>query len=177
MSNLVLAPEDARATAMNAEPHVSARVRRRFRAAAPRVFDAWLDPKIASKWLFAKRTGQIVCAEIDGRVGGWFYIVDRRNGEDIEHVGEYFEVDRPNRLVFKLLVEKYAQNFDRVTVQIVPLTHGCELTLTNDIAPGVAGDVRRIEACWGDLLDRLAETIGEARVPAAILEAPAAWRR
>jgi uncharacterized protein YndB with AHSA1/START domain len=162
---------------MNAEQHVSAHVRRRFRAPAEHVFDAWLDPKTASKWLFAKAMGTNVCAEIDGRVGGWFYIVDRRNGEDIEHVGEYFEVDRPNRLVFKLLVEKYAQNFDGVTVQIVPLAHGCELTLTNDIAPNMADTVRRIEACWGDLLDRLAETIGEGRVGAAILDAPAAWRR
>ena len=177
MRGLVLISEDARATAMNAEQHVSAHVRRRFRAPAERVFDAWLDPKTASKWLFAKAMGTNVCAEIDGRVGGWFYIVDRRNGEDIEHVGEYFEVDRPNRLVFKLLVEKYAQNFDRVTVQIVPLAHGCELTLTNDIAPNMADTVRRIEACWGDLLDRLAETIGEGRVGAAILDAPAAWRR
>jgi len=162
---------------MIAEQYISARVRRRFRATAERVFDAWLDPKTAGKWLFAKPSGQILCAEIDGRVGGWFYIVNRRNGEDIEHVGEYFEVDRPHRLVFRLLVEKYAQNFDRVTVQIVPLAHGCELTLTNDLAPGLAGDVRRIEACWGDLLDRLAETIGEGRVAAAILDAPAAWRR
>ena len=162
---------------IDAEQQISARVTRRFRASPERVFDAWLDPKTARKWLFAKAAGQIVCAEIDGRVGGWFYIVNRCDGEDVEHVGEYFEVNRPHRLGFKLLVEKYAQNFHRVTVEIVPLAHGCELTLTNDTAPSIADDVRRIEACWSDVLDRLAEAIGERCTRATTLEVPAAWQR
>src|SRR5262249_38635822 len=176
-SCLLLAPEDGkRAMSIDAEQQMSARVTRRFRASPERVFDAWLDPKTARKWLFAKAAGQIVCAEIDGRVGGWFYIVNRCDGEDVEHVGEYFEVNRPHRLGFKLLVEKYAQNFHRVTVEIVPLAHGCELTLTNDTAPCIADDVRRIQACWSDVLDRLAEAIDE-RPRATILEVPAAWQR
>lgn len=86
-------------------------------------------------------------------------------------------MNRPHRLRFKLLVEKYAQNFDRVTVEIVPLAHGCELTLINDIAPSIAGDPRRIEACWSDVLDRLAGAIGERCTRATILEVPAAWQR
>jgi len=163
--------------AIDVEQQISARVTRRFRASPERVFDAWLDPKTARKWLFAKAACQIVCAEIDGRVGGWFYIVTRCDGEDVEHVGEYFEVNRPRRLGFKLLVADYAQCFDRVTVDIVPLAHGCELTLTNEPAPNIADQVRRIEACWSDVLDRLAEAIGERSTRAAILEAPAAWQR
>ena len=162
---------------MNTEQRVNARVIRHFRASPERVFDAWLDAKTAGNWLFASPTSQIVCIEIDGRAGGWFYIVHRREGEDVEHVGEYFEVDRPHRLGFKLLVEKYAQTFDRVTVEIVPLAHGCEPTLINDIAPSVAGDARRIEECWSNVLDRLAEAIGERCTRATILEVPAAWQR
>jgi uncharacterized protein YndB with AHSA1/START domain len=162
---------------IDVEQQISARVTRRFGASAERVFDAWLDPKTARKWLFAKAAGQIVCAEIDGRVGGWFYIVTRCDGEDVEHVGEYFEVNRPHRLGFKLLVADYAQSFDRVTVDIVPLAHGCELTLTNEPASNIADQVRRIEACWSDVLDRLAEAIGERSTRATILEAPAAWQR
>jgi len=68
---------------IDAEQQISARVTRRFRASPELGFDAWLDPKTASKWLFAKAAGQIVCAEIDGRVGGWFYIVNRCDGEDV----------------------------------------------------------------------------------------------
>jgi len=156
---------------MNIKQHVSARVIRHFRVSPERVFDAWLDSRTAGKWLFATASGQIVCAEIDGRVGGWFYIVDRRNGEDVEHIGEYCEVDRPYRLMFKLSVEKYAQNFDRVTIEITPLPGGCELTLTHDIEPSAVADVSRIEAGWSHVLDRLGTTIGERPADITIRQA------
>jgi uncharacterized protein YndB with AHSA1/START domain len=143
---------------MNTEQHANARVIRHFRAPPEHVFDAWLDAKTAGKWLFAAATGEVVCVEIDGRVGGWFYIVHRRDGEDVEHIGEYCEVERPSRLVFTLSVEKYTLNFDRVSIAIVPFANGCKLTLTHQTNP--AADSNRIEVGWAHVLDRLATTIG-----------------
>src|SRR5262249_60976491 len=82
-SCLLLAPEDGkRAMSIDAEQQISARVTRRFRASPERVFDAWLDPKTARKWLFAKAAGQNGSAEIDGRVGGGFYIAHKDERED-----------------------------------------------------------------------------------------------
>ena len=150
---------------MNTEQRVNARVIRHFRASPERVFDAWLDAKTAGNWLFASPTSQIVCIEIDGRAGGWFYIVHRREGEDVEHVGEYYEVDRPRRLVFTLSVEKYTLNFDRVVIEIVPLGSECKLTLTHET--NTTGNASRIEACWSHVLGDLAAMIGAkpARAP------------
>lgn len=142
---------------MSAETPRVVRVSRRFEAPAERVFDAWLDPAHAGKWLFATPTGEMVHVAIDARVGGSFLFVDRRDGVDVEHVGEYIVIDRPRRLVFDFLVPKYSQITTRVTIEIVPLGESCELTLLHE---GVLADyVARTEAGWSGLLAALASRL------------------
>ncbi len=139
------------------ESLVSLRVCHRFKAAAERVFDAWLDPDAAGKWLFAAPNGQMVRVEIDARVGGKFIFVDRRDGEDVEHTGEYLEIDRPRRLVFTFAVPKYSPVVTRVTIDIVPIETGCDLALTHDgVLPEWAS---RSESGWTMLLEGLGRTI------------------
>src|SRR5215210_64475 len=145
---------------MSVEQSVQVRVTHRFTASAERVFDAWLDAKTVGQWLFATPTGQVVVAEIDPRVGGRYVIVDRRDGEDVEHAGEYLEIDRPRRLVFTLAVPKYSQDADRVTIDIVPLETGCELTLTHEMRPELAEWAGQTESGWTGILDKLAEVLG-----------------
>lgn len=117
---------------MTTQPTVQVRVARRFSAPPEQVFDAWLDVERAGKWLFATPSGQMVRVEIDARVGGSFVFVDRRNGDEIQHTGEYVEIDRPRRLVFTCSVPKFSSDSTRVTLDIAPLATGCELTLTHD---------------------------------------------
>jgi uncharacterized protein YndB with AHSA1/START domain len=142
---------------MNTEASATVRVTHRFTASAERVFDAWLDPKRAGKWLFATPSGQMVRVEIDARVGGSFVFVDRRDGEDVEHTGEYVEIDRPRRLVFTFTVPKYSSKVTRVTVEIGRAGAGCELTLTHE---GVLPDyASQTESGWKSILERLAATL------------------
>jgi uncharacterized protein YndB with AHSA1/START domain len=91
---------------MTAENPGTIVITRRFDFPMERVFDAWIDPAKASKFLFATPTGKMVRVEIDARVGGSFHIT-RRDGEDVEHVGTYLEIDRPRRLVFTFGVPKF----------------------------------------------------------------------
>jgi uncharacterized protein YndB with AHSA1/START domain len=144
---------------MSTTATVTVRVSRRFTSAPDRVFDAWLDPAVAGRWLFATPTGQLVKAEIDAQVGGRFTLTDRRNGEDIDHVGEYLEIQRPLRLVFKFLVPKFTQIWTNVAVEIAPQSSGCELTLMHE---GVLAEYeeRSING-WTMLLAALARTLGE----------------
>jgi uncharacterized protein YndB with AHSA1/START domain len=129
------------------------RVKRGFKASDEPVFDAWLDPEKAGKWLFATPQGQMVRVDIDARVDGKFCIVDRRAGEDVAHVGEYLEIDRPRRLAFTFSVPKYSEVITKVTLTIVPLDEGCELTLTHEnVLPEYKSGT---ETGWMSILDAL----------------------
>jgi uncharacterized protein YndB with AHSA1/START domain len=145
---------------MTSDARPTVRITRRFDASAERVFDAWLDPKTAGRWLFATATGQMVRVEIDARIGGRFIIVERRDGEDVEHRGEYLDIDRPHRLVFTFGVPKYSSETTRVCVDIVPQETGCELTLTHE---GVLPDYAdRTQAGWTEILGRLAAGLAQS---------------
>jgi uncharacterized protein YndB with AHSA1/START domain len=100
----------------------------------------------------------MVRVEIDARPGGRYVIVERRNGEDAAHFGEYLEIDRPRRLVFTLSAEENSQDADRIVVEIVPLQTGCELTLTHETsAPADMKD--RITQGWVGVLAGLDATL------------------
>jgi uncharacterized protein YndB with AHSA1/START domain len=145
---------------MSSENLVTVRVTRRFDAPPERVFDAWLDPETAGRWLFATATGQMVRTEVDARVGGRYTFTDRRDGEDVEHTGEYVEIDRPRRLVFTFAVPRFSALVTRVVIDIVPQGTGCELTLTHEgVLPEYA---TRTEGGWGMILDGLAAALGRA---------------
>ena len=135
-------------------------VSRTYDAPAERVFDAWLDSRSAGKWLYATPTGHMVQVDIDPCVGGRFTLVDRRDGTDVEHVGEYLEIERPSRLVFTLCVPKYSQNVDRIAIRIEPTSHGSALTLTHEAGPDAAPMQRLIEEGWAGVLGGLAEALG-----------------
>ena len=118
---------------MNAETSPSLHASHRYAAAPGRVFDAWLDPAQAARFLFAAPGGTMVRADIDARVGGRFAFVDRRDGEDVLHAGEYVEIERPRRLAFTFAVPKYDPRTTRVAVDFVAEPGGgCTLLLTHD---------------------------------------------
>jgi uncharacterized protein YndB with AHSA1/START domain len=142
---------------VSAPTKATVRVSRQYSQSAERVFDAWLDPAIAAKFLFATPTGQMVRTEIDPHVGGAFCFVDRREGDDVAHYGKYLEIDRPRRLVFDITVSPMPDLTTLVTVEIVPLGSGCELTLTHE---GVLPDYApRVQHGWTTVLDGLASAL------------------
>jgi uncharacterized protein YndB with AHSA1/START domain len=109
-----------------------ARLARRFDAPAERVFDAWLTRSMIDQWMFgpAVRDEEIVRLSIDPRVGGAFSFVVDRQGEEIDHIGKYLEIERPRRLVFTWAVAG-ERTGSRVVIEIAPdaagAGTGCEL--------------------------------------------------
>jgi uncharacterized protein YndB with AHSA1/START domain len=121
---------------------------------AEQVFDAWLDPAKAGKFLFATPTGIMVKAEIDPRVGGGFTFTDRREGVEVVHVGIYIEIVRPKKLLFDFSVD--GSETSRVSIEIAPLDSGCELTLTHTLSSKWKDYTDRMTSGWNTILDGLA---------------------
>ena len=119
---------------MNAKPTATVRVTHRFSAPAERVFDAWLDPARAGKWLFATPDGEMLKVEIDARVGGKFSIVRRRAEDgDVEHSWRISRAWTARAGSSSPSACRNTQReITRVSIDIVAQGTGCELTLTHD---------------------------------------------
>jgi uncharacterized protein YndB with AHSA1/START domain len=144
---------------MTTKDNVRVRVTHSFSASAERVYDAFLDPAKASRFLFATPTGQTVRCEIDARVGGEFLIVDRRQGEDVAHKGTYLELDRPRRIVFTFSVEKYGKDSSTVSIELVPRGAGCAVTLTHEFSAAQRGMQERVRDGWSEVLEVAGELL------------------
>jgi uncharacterized protein YndB with AHSA1/START domain len=132
-------------------------VSRHLSASPERAFDAWLDPAVARRWLFATPGGEIVRCEIDARPGGAFTITDRRDGEDVAHVGICLEIDRPRRIVFRFSVPKYSNAESTVEVTVNPDGTGSDVILEyHGVPPEWA---RQTAEGWRDLLGKLEEVL------------------
>jgi uncharacterized protein YndB with AHSA1/START domain len=138
------------------EPATTIVVTQTIAAPPEAVFDAWLDAARAGAWLFATPTGRMVEVAMDPRVGGAFRIVDRRDGEDVAHVGTYLELERPSRLVFEFGVPKYSEARDRVVVSVAPLAAGCAVTLAHALTPGMEEWAESVRQGWTGILAGLA---------------------
>lgn len=135
-------------------------VKRQFNAPAELVFDAWLDANSVGRWLFTSPEGKMHSVKIDPRVGGEFEFIDNHGGELIRHIGTYTEMERPRRLVFTFAVPQYSEVFTKVTIDIVPLDSGCELTLRHE---NVLLEWRESTfEGWTQMLDSLAANLPQA---------------
>lgn len=141
---------------------VKAIVTKRFSVPAERVFDAWLDPAMLGRWMFGPnvREERIVRLGTEPRVGGRFSFVVDRAGVEIDHVGEYLEIERPRRLVFTWATRDSLPETSRVIIELTPLDGACELTLTHVMGPDWAAFVDRAAGSWRMMLDVLAGVLG-----------------
>lgn len=73
---------------------------RAFDAPVARVFAAWSDPRLIAQWFGAPGYTVRTCSA-DLRVGGRYQItLTAPNGAELQHHGEYLEIEPPRRLVF-----------------------------------------------------------------------------
>jgi len=150
-------------------PNVTVRVTHRYNVSVDKVFDAWLSPSQAARFLFATHTGNVLHCDIDPIVGRGFVVTDRRpvgDGDesffDAQHRGTYIELERPKRIVFDFVVEPYTDAPTRVTLDFVSMGISvCDLVLTHDMGQSdtARANAKRAEQGWTRMLEQLEKVL------------------
>jgi uncharacterized protein YndB with AHSA1/START domain len=142
---------------------VHAIVVHRFGASAEQVFEAWFDPVWLGRWMFGPgvRDERIVQLTLDARVGGKFSFVVSRQGTEVDHVGEYLEIDRPRLLVFTWATRDSLPETSRVIVEITPRDAGCDVKLTHLMGASWSAYVDRAADAWTKMLDALERALAQ----------------
>ena len=144
---------------MTIEERATVNLTRSFGAPPDRVFQTWVDPKKAQRWIARPHLGEeVVRADIKARVGRTFSLVVRRDGDEIRHSGEYIEVVRPRRLVFTWVVPNVSKETTLVSIDLSPAWGGAtDLALKHErILPA---ERSRTEARWAGILDVIATMV------------------
>jgi uncharacterized protein YndB with AHSA1/START domain len=138
-------------------PYRTLRISRRFDALPQRIFDAWLNPRLAPRWLFATASRPIAHVEIDPHVGGAFCFVDWYRGEVTQYSGRYVEIVPCSRLIFTLVLPFAPQLATRVNVGIASANRGSRLTIVHENVP--SADACDVGGRWTGMLYGLGVTL------------------
>ena len=130
---------------------------RRFEVSCDKLFSAWVNPSILTKWLFTTATSELHRAEFEPWEGGNWTVVDRRDGEYFAATGQYLQIDRPHRLMFTFGMLQLSAELVHVVVDIARAAAGSELTLTHEYLPWMG--TRSPEKGWQAMFDMLACTL------------------
>ncbi|MEP6753731.1 MAG: SRPBCC domain-containing protein [Candidatus Dormiibacterota bacterium] len=125
-------------------------VRRVLPAPVDEVFRWWTEPALLRRWM--SPVGEVE-AEVDLRVGGQLRIVMKDGAVEIEHHGEYFEIDPPRRLVFTWH-SRYTGGGSLVTVSLEPAGEASTrvLIVHSQLPPSAA---ESHAGGWAAMLERL----------------------
>jgi uncharacterized protein YndB with AHSA1/START domain len=135
-------------------------LRRRLARGPAAVFAAWTDPGWIARWMTPIGTAT---AEVDLRVGGRFRIVMAGEGQVIEHVGEYLEIDPPSRLQFTWSSPYTGPRPGLVTVTFEAAEGGTDLRLVHELLPTGASTAHA--GGWGRMLERLIHVLERSEEP------------
>jgi uncharacterized protein YndB with AHSA1/START domain len=135
-------------------PDETLEIRRILPATPERVFAAWTDASWLARWMSPVGHARV---EADPRPGGRLHVVMVGDGREIEHVGEFLEVERPHRLSFTWSSPFTGDQPSVVTIELAATDEGTDLTLRHERLP--AGAAASHRGGWGSMLERLASLL------------------
>ena len=136
-----------------------AEIHRRFAAAPAKVFAAFAEARLISRWLSPSPEIKLTLLQFDFRVGGTYRFAYRLpRGETVIVGGAYRSIEPPSKIVFSWIIEppdEHAGIESEVTVTITPDGGGTELVIRHEKLIRVDAVARHAEG-WRGALDQLA---------------------
>jgi uncharacterized protein YndB with AHSA1/START domain len=124
-----------------------------------KVFDAWLNPKMLSKFMKGMPDKTDTDVEIDAREGGRFKFVMHVGDEKIPHTGKYVEISRPDKLVFTWKSQYSVVDNSTVTLNFTKMDDNKTNVMLTHVK-FIDEEARSgHEEGWGNILDKLHEII------------------
>ena len=131
-------------------------IKKTIHAPIEKVFDAWLNPEVLSKFMLPMPGMPAPDVENDPREGGNFTIVMHAGDDKLPHTGGYLEIKRPDRLVFTWVSHRSVDD-STVTLNFTKIDDNktnISLSHVRFIDEEARSDHK---GGWGNILDKLNE--------------------
>ena len=143
---------------MTTETELKLETSRIINAPRDRLFDAWLDPEMLSRFMTPGPDVTVAEARTDARVGGRFLVVMRAGDKDLPHQGTYKTIDRANRFAITWESPMSPVEGSLVTVDFEDATGGTLVRLNHVRFPSEESRDNH-EKGWGAILNALAKAV------------------
>jgi uncharacterized protein YndB with AHSA1/START domain len=147
----------------------TAEVRRFLNAAPEKVFAAFADAEMVSRWLSPSPEIQLVVQTFDFRIGGAYrYLYRVPGGQTMVVSGTYLTIEPPHSIVFSWHIEppdEHAGTQSQVTVDIAPSGTGTTLHIRHTQLTQAGSKARHADG-WRGAFERLAALL-EGNAPRA----------